>query len=139
MNVEITELTIDAYDEVFALWQQSEGVGLSDADARGAIFSYLRRNPGMSFVAKDDGAVVGVVLCGHDGRRGYIHHCAVRASLRGQGIGRRLVERSLDALQRAGIQKCHLFIFNDNRDAMAFWHDAGWTLRTDISVMSKDM
>ena len=139
MNIKIASLTIAAYDDVLALWRQCEGIGLSEADSREDIRAYLQRNPGMSFLATADGAVVGAVLCGHDGRRGYLHHLAVDPRFRRHGIGRQLVDRCLGALQQAGIQKCNLFIFNRNRDGIAFWKDVGWTPRTDISVISKSV
>jgi len=91
----------------------------------------------MSFIAQAHGRPVGAVLAGHDGRRGYIHHCAVHPNCRRQGIGRQLVNRCLDALKDAGIQKCHIFIFNSNDDGIAFWKSMGWTTRTDISVLSR--
>jgi len=127
------------YDRVLALWQQCEGVGLSEADSRETIQAYLVRNPGMSFIATDDGLVVGAVLCGHDGRRGYIHHLAVHPRSRRHSLGRRLVEQCLRALQDAGIQKCHIFIFNQNEGGIAFWKSVGWTPRNDISVISKSI
>ena len=139
MNTEITTFSIDVYEDVLALWKQCEGVGLSDADSRESIQAYLSRNQDMSFVAAIDGRIVGVILAGHDGRRGYIHHLAVHPSSRRQGIARRLVEHSLAALADAGIQKCHIFIFNDNADGIAFWKSDGWTRRSDISVVSKNI
>jgi N-acetylglutamate synthase len=126
-----------AYEGVFALWQQCEGVGLSEADSRESVQAYLSRNPGMSFIATDDGAVVGAVLCGHDGRRGYLHHLAVHPQARRRSLGRRLVEQCLRALQQAGIEKSHIFIFNQNEGGIAFWKSVGWTPRSDISIMSK--
>ena len=137
MEISISQLGIDLYEDVLALWQQCEGVGLSDADSRESIRMYLDRNPGMSFVATADGRAVGAVLAGHDGRRGYIHHLAVHPDWRRQGIARRLVERSLAVLADAGIRKCHLFIFDDNADGIAFWKSLGWTHRSDIGVISK--
>jgi len=138
MPVKITPFTIESYDDVLALWQQAEGVGLhDDCDSRQGIQSYLERNPGMSFVARVDGIVVGAVLAGHDGRRGYIHHLAVHPDRRRQGVGRRLVQSCLDALGAAGIRKAHIFIFNDNADGIAFWTSVGWTSRSDIGVVSK--
>jgi putative acetyltransferase len=139
MNIEIHPFMMDAYDRVLALWQQCEGVGLSEADSRASIQVYLDRNPGMSFIATDRGEVVGAVLCGHDGRRGYIHHLAVHPQARRRSVGRRLVDECLGALQRAGIQKCHIFVFNQNQDGIAFWKSVGWTLRGDISLISKSI
>jgi ribosomal protein S18 acetylase RimI-like enzyme len=132
----ISPFVIQAYDEVYALWQNCAGVGLSSADSKESIAAYLVRNPGMSFIARDGEKIIGAILCGHDGRRGYIHHLAVRESHRRQGIGRHLVDHALAALQKEGIQKCHLFIFHENESGIAFWQSAGWTFRHDIRVMS---
>ncbi len=125
------------YAAVLALWRQCEGVGLSSADEPARIEAYLARNPGMSFVAWVDEQLVGAVLCGHDGRRGYIHHMAVHPGYRRQGIGQQLVDRCLAALLAEGIDKCHLFIFTGNQTGIAFWQNGGWQYRTDIAVMSK--
>ena len=133
----IREMTIQDYDAVIALWQATEGVGLSEADARKAIARYLARNPGLSFTAWDGGDLAGAVLCGHDGRRGYVHHLAVRESHRHQGIGKALVARCLAALKAEGIDKCHLFVFSRNANAIAFWKSVEWTQRVDLVVMSK--
>ncbi len=138
MQVEIASFTIRSYDEVLALWRQTEGVGLhDDSDSRPAIRSYLARNRGMSFVARAGGVVVGAVLSGHDGRRGYIHHLAVRPDHRRIGIGRRLVESCLEVLSAAGITKVHIFILGGNTAGTAFWNALGWMPRRDIGVMSK--
>ena len=139
MTARIESFEITLYDKVLALWRQCEGVGLSDADSKQHITSYLARNPGMSFVALADGAVIGVVLAGHDGRRGYLHHLAIHPDWRRQGIGRRLVERGLAALSSAGIRKCHVFVFNTNASGAAFWTSLGWTRRSDIGVISRVM
>lgn len=141
----IREMSIEDYGEVIALWQATEGVGLSAADSREAIARYLARNPGMSFIAldltpgADPGALVGAVLCGHDGRRGFLHHLAVRADCRGQGIGRALVDRCLQGLEEAGIDKCHLFVFKANESGRAFWENIGWTERKTLLLMSKNL
>ena len=137
MRVAIFPFNIESYENVFALWKRCEGVGLSDADARQSIQAYLDRNPGMSFIAKADGSIVGSILCGHDGRRGYIHHLAVDTAWRRQGVARRLVETCLRALKEAGMQKAHIFIFDSNANGIAFWKSVGWANRSDISVMSK--
>ena len=136
-SCEITAMSASDYDEVFALWEKSEGIGLSGADSRESIGRYLKRNPGLSFVARDGGKLVGAVLCGHDGRRGYLHHLAVKPSHRRQGIGEALVARCLVGLRAAGIGKCHLFIFHENIEGQAFWRSVDWKDRADIKVMSK--
>lgn len=74
MGVEIREMTILDYEPVYALWKESGDIGLSDADSKEGIKRFMARNPGFSFVAADEGKIVGAALSGHDGRRGYIHH-----------------------------------------------------------------
>jgi N-acetylglutamate synthase len=137
MDTEVTTFKINSYDEVLALWQECEGIGLSHADSRDSIQAYLNRNPGMSFIATADGKVVGAILAGHDGRRGYIHHLAVHPSCRRNGLGRKLVEHAISVIRSAGIQKVHIFIFNTNAEGIAFWKSVGWTPRNDIGVISK--
>ncbi len=136
MGVEIREMTIADYEPVYALWKESEGIGLSDADSKEGIKRFMARNPGFSFVAVDEGKIVGAALCGHDGRRGYIHHLATAKSHRHQGIGRSLVGRCMYALMRVGIGKCHLFVFGDNQEAINFWEKVGYDKRVELVMMS---
>ena len=120
---------------VIALWRRTEGVGLNESDTRRAIAAYLRRNPRLSFVAEQGGRIIGAVLCGHDGRRGYLHHLAVAGRHRKRGIGRQLVNACLAKLRKAGIPKCNIFIFANNAAGMKFWTHIGWSLRTELRLM----
>jgi len=129
-------LTPTHYDQALTLWQACEGIGLSDADSRCGIGKYLDRNPGCSFGAWGGERLVGTILGGHDGRRGFIHHLAVHPDYRNQGIGRKLAEATLGALKAEGISKVHLFVLNSNTEGIGFWQHLGWTLRRDISVIS---
>ena len=137
MTITIQSFNNEVYEDVLSLWQKCEGVGLSDADSRENTRSYLERNSGMSFVALNQDRIIGAVLGGHDGRRGYIYHLAVHPEWRQHGLGRGLVDRCLQTLKGVGIQKCHLFIFNDNTGGIDFWKSVGWEYRMDISLMSR--
>jgi N-acetylglutamate synthase len=137
--IEIRPFTMEAFDRVYALWQQSEGIGLSEADSPKNIQAYLSRNPGMSFIATAGDTVIGAALCGHDGRRGYLYHLAVHPQSRRRSVGRRLVDQCLAALQREGIHKCHIFVFRENQEGIAFWKSVGWTPRSDIGLISKSI
>jgi len=128
------------YDGLYALWLATPGMGLNDLDdSREGIEKYLRRNPGTCFVALSGGAIVGAILSGHDGRRGYIHHTAVRASERGRGVGSLLVERALTALEAEGIRKVALVVFGRNEGGNAFWEKRGFTLRPDLSYRNRSL
>lgn len=139
MGFEIRSMHIEDYEQVLALWQRSQGIGLSSADERDSIQSFLRHNPSLCFVAQDGDLIIGTVLCGFDGRRGYLYHLAVDEAFRRQGIGNALMQRSLDELHKIGGQKCHLLVYFENENAQRFYKQTGWVLRTDILVMSKDL
>jgi putative acetyltransferase len=138
MPIEFTSMTAADYDACMTLWQGMEGMGLSEVDSRDGINAYLNRNPGLSLVARIQGQIIGTVLCGHDGRRGFLHHVAVALAHRKQGIAKAMVERCLARLAAEGIQKCHLFIHKENRNGEWFWRRIGWKERVELMMMSKD-
>jgi len=129
-------MTIDDYDATIALWSESEGVRLRDADSRAGIEKYLRRNPGLSFVAEEEGQLVGTIMAGHDGKRGYVQHLSVADSHRRKGIATQLVSLCLEALKQEGILKSHLMILPENETAKQFWASQGWACRSDIQLYS---
>ena len=125
------------YDRVMALWRVTEGMGLNESDTRAGIAAFLLHNKGLSRVAEDcsTGELLGAVLCGSDGRRGYLHHLAVARPQRGHGIGRALVAACLEGLRARGIPKCNLFLYADNAAGREFWEHAGWKAREDLVMM----
>ena len=135
MGIQIEAMRIDDFDAVMALWKASEGVGFNEMDTQPCIASYLERNPGMSFVARENGKLIGAVLCGHDGRRGYMHHLAVAAECRKRGIGRGLVAACFAELAKIGMVKCNIFVYAHNAEGQAFWKREGWNPRVDLLVM----
>ena len=139
MRCSIQPMTLTDYDEVLRLWQNAEGVGLNESDTRTAIASYLKRNRGMSFVARERKELIGAVLCGHDGRRGYLHHLAVAPSHRRKGLGTKLVARCLAELKRLGILKCNIFLYADNVRGERFWRSNGWKKRANLRLVQKDI
>ncbi len=136
--MKIRPMKITDYASMVALWRATPGVRLVAADSEASISAFLARNPGMSFVAEERGALIGTAMCGHDGRRGFLYHVAVRADLRGRGIGSEMVRRCLGSLRQEGIDKCSVFVLADNELGKAFW-GKGWTLREDIALFSKDI
>lgn len=132
-------MTMSDYEATVRLWQETEGVGLSESDEREPVAAFLARNAGLSRVAVVGADIVGAVLCGHDGRRGYLHHLAVAKSYRNRGLGKALVEACLADLAQLGIPKCNIFLFADNVEGEAFWKHNGWAKRADLQVMQKPL
>jgi N-acetylglutamate synthase len=134
--ITIRPMTLDDYDVVIALMQQTPGISIRDADSREAVGRYLLRNPDLSFLAHAGQDVVGCIMSGHDGRRGYLQHLVVLPAHRRQGIASRLVQACVDALRMHGIEKCHVDVFKTNATAAAYWAQQGWMLRTDTDRYS---
>lgn len=127
-------MTIDDYDQVYALWKQIHGFGIRSVDdSREGIARFLRRNPDTSVVAVEDGKIVGAILCGHDGRRGCMYHVCVDADYRMRGIGKSMVVFAMEALKKEKINKVSLIAFTKNDIGNAFWKEIGWTKRLDLN------
>ena len=129
-------MTIDDYEAVVDLMKQTPGVSFRDADSRESTIRYLQRNPGLSFVCEIDSQIVGCVMSGHDGRRGYLQHLIVLAAHRRKGFGHALVNSCLIELKGLGILKCHLDVLKTNALASAYWEKQGWQYRSDIHRFS---
>jgi N-acetylglutamate synthase len=137
MNHRIETMSLLDFDQATRLWQGTEGVGLNESDSRECIGRFLIRNPEMSFVVRNGTTIVGAVLCGHDGRRGYLHHLAVAKSHRKRGIGKSLVAACLMRLEQEGILRCNIFLLANNVEGEAFWKRNDWNARVDLLVMQK--
>ena len=152
IDIHTRKFGIEDYDAAAQLWQGVEGVDIAEGDSKEEIARYLLRNPGLSRVAfiersttEPAGAerrgrksprglmsraanqsMVGVALCGHDGRRGYIYHLAVDPKHQGRGFGKRLLDECLEGLRRAGITRVLIMVANDNPRGRDFWKRNGW-------------
>lgn len=135
--MEIRSMKKEDYDEIFSMWQITSKRALSDADSRENIERYLKRNPGMSQVAVKDGRIIGTVLAGHDGRRGFIHHMAVLPEFRRKHIGNALATEAIKKISQDGIEKTHIFCYQDNFTGQEFWSSLGFKKRGDLFVFSK--
>ena len=134
ISMKLRTMTIEDYDEVFALWCGIRGFGIrSIDDSREGVEMFLKRNPSTSVVAEEDGRIVGSILCGHDGRRGCLYHVCVDEKYRRRGIGKAMVLRTMDQLKREHINKVTLIAFTDNDLGNAFWNTIGWTKRKEYN------
>ena len=138
--IKIRVMTIKDYDGIYDLWINTPGMGLNSTDdSREGIDKYLKRNPTSSFVAEDDGKIIGVIMSGHDGRRGYIHHTAVLPAYRNQGIAKKLVDSAMNALDIEGINKVALVAFERNEIGNGFWENIGFAIRDDLVYRNKNI
>ena len=136
------QVTIDDYDQLFKLWnstEQSRRALNAVDDSREGIERYLKRNPNTCFAAVQDGRIIGVILTGHDGRRGIIHHMCVHPEFRRMGIAAQLVSLAEEALKKEGIQKVFGLVFTDNEAGNLFWEKQGYFLRTNLNYRNKSL
>ena len=142
MDYTVKKVTIEDYDQIFDLWnstEQSRRALNPVDDTREGIGRYLKRNPNTCFAAVKDGRIVGVILTGHDGRRGIIHHMCVHPDCRRMGIAAHLLSLAEDALLEEGIQKVFGLVFKDNDGANAFWEQQGYSVRTNLNYRNKSL
>ena len=130
----VAEIYADTHTEIEAGrltvgWIRSIYPGIHTAEAA------LERDD--LFVAEEEGQIVGVILAGHDGRRGHISHTAVDSAFRRRGIGGQLVEHTMAALEQEGITKVNLVVFSRNETGNAFWESMGFTVRTDLTYRDR--
>lgn len=141
--MDIRRMTLDDYDAVYALWLSCSGMGLNNVDdSREGIDRFLQRNPETCLVAEDNGEILGAILVGTDGRRGYIYHTAVSPLHRRQGIAKSLLQKALSAVEALGISKTALVVFEHNKEGNTFWENMGYTQRPDLvyrNLALKDM
>lgn len=137
----IRKMLISDYDEIYTLWMSCTGMGLNNIDdSKEGIAKFIDRNPDTCFVAEIANKVVGVIIVGNDGRRGYIYHTAVDSQYRKQGIGHQLVNTAIQALKdQCGINKVALVVFDKNENGNAFWEKQGFTVREDLVYRNKTL
>ncbi|MDO4331010.1 MAG: GNAT family N-acetyltransferase, partial [Lachnospiraceae bacterium] len=136
----LREMTINDYDFIFELWANTDGMGLRSLDdSKEGISAFLKRNPSTCFIALDSQKVIGAILCGHDGRRGYIYHTVVSPEYRKQGIGTALVTAATAALKKEGITRVCLNVMDSNESGKLFWINQGWEKKDFLGFYSKSI
>jgi ribosomal protein S18 acetylase RimI-like enzyme len=120
------EFVLRDHECAVALWCEIDSVEICEGDSREEVAEYLKRNPGLSRVAEIDGKMVGAVMCGHDGRRGWIYHLAVAPEYRGRGVGKRLLDDCVRGLQKTGLKRAIILVEGQNAAGHKFWLREGW-------------
>lgn len=137
---DIKNMDIKYYDFLIKFWEKIPGIGIGKGDEKENIEKFILKNQDLNFVAiNENDDIIASVMCGTDGRRGYIYHLAVDEMYRKKGIGTELVNKVLENLKKITIDKCHIFVFCINDDGIKFWEKIKWKKREDIFVFSKDI
>ena len=133
------EFVMGDYEGAHALWEGEQGIEICEGDSREEIAEYLKRNPGLSRVAEADGEIVGVALCGHDGRRGWIYHLTVAEPYRRRKVGKLLLDACLEGLRAVGLKRAIILVAGDNPAGHQFWLNNGWE-NIDLAIpMTKEL
>ena len=138
--MQIRKMIIDDYEQVYDIWVNTPGIGLHDyEDSKAGIEKYLKRNPDTCFVAEYNGDIIGAILSGHDGRRGYINHTAVSLSERNKGVGTALLNAVINAFKQEGLNRAGLFVYKDNKIGNEFWENKGFIPRDVLLFRNKSI
>lgn len=131
-------LTIEDYDGLLDMWIHTPGMGLRKLDdSREGLALFLKRNPTSCFVACEDGRLVGCIMGGHDGRRGYIYHTLVLPEYRHRGLGKALVDAVVQALLKENVTRVDLVVLGSNESGKKFWSSLGWENQTTVCFFGK--
>lgn len=134
--MKIRALKLEDYDEVLKIWIEC-GITVKKADSEQGFRVMLRRNPDTCFGAIEEGELCGVILGGFDGRRGIIHHLAVKEKCRNRGIARELVQMVEKIFREKGVEKINFWVEKPNLEVVDFYEKIGYHLRDDIVTVSK--
>ena len=133
--MKIEKFTIELYEEIVMLWRKA-GISVGSSDTREELERVLQRNPNLFLIGKLDNIVIGVVIGGFDGRRGYVHHLAIDPDYQKKGYGKMIMDELIEKFRKIGVHKIHLFIEKYNKNAIEFYRNLGWDIRDDLIMMS---
>ncbi len=132
MSFSLRPLDVDDYHALVRLWTSVGWIDVRQTDTPEALEKFLQRNPACNFGVYESDYLVGAVLAGHDGWRGYLYHMAVAPEFWGLGIGKQLVIAATEAIMLDGIPKVHCLVKRENTDARQFWESCGFVPRDEL-------
>lgn len=120
-------------EAVIALWRACDLIRPWN-DPRKDIARKLEVRPDLFLVACDRADIVGAVMAGYEGHRGWINYLAVAPDRRRRGVGRSLMRRAEELLLAAGCPKINLQIRGANHDVAAFYRAIGYSIDEVVSM-----
>jgi len=139
MSIVIRRMEVSDVPASIELWKNMKGLAIRGSDNIRDLSEHVKMNRMHNFVAISNGQLIGTVLGGFDGRRGYIYHLAVHENFRRKNTGKELMERCFQSFKQLNVSKCHMMVLKDNTEAMEFYSKIGCELRTDLVVYSKTL
>jgi len=139
MSAEIRIMEVMDIPSSIELWKNMKGLAIRGSDNIRDLSEHVKMNPKHNFVAMSDDQLIGTVLGGFDGRRGYIYHLAVHQDFRRKNIAKELMERCFQSFREINVTKCHMMVLKDNTEAQEFYARIGCELRNEILVYSKTL
>ena len=124
-------------DQLIELWQQVFGYTSAHNAPQFVIDKKLAAGDGLLFVAVAEGKVVGSIMAGYDGHRGWIYSVAVLPACRKRGLGSRLMQHAEEQLGSLGCPKINLQIMNGNEEVESFYRKLGYEAEPRISMGKK--
>jgi ribosomal protein S18 acetylase RimI-like enzyme len=135
INITITPFVNAVHrSQVVALWETVFGYEAAHNNPNLVIDKKVSVDDGLFFVAITDKAVVGTIMAGYDGHRGWIYSLAVSPSHRRQRIGSRLVSVAEQALMDKGCMKINLQIMEGNESVASFYSSLGFSVEKRVSM-----
>jgi ribosomal protein S18 acetylase RimI-like enzyme len=131
----LENFTMKYYKKVIQIWRKA-GINVGSSDTKEEIKRMIKRNPKLCLIGHLEGKVIGVVMGGFDGRRGYVHHLAVDPDYQKRGYGKMMMDELIARLRKMGVHKIHLFIEKYNKEVVEFYLNLGWEIRDDLIMMS---
>jgi ribosomal protein S18 acetylase RimI-like enzyme len=119
---------------VVALWKEALPGTAPHHDPAASIRAKLADGGDLFFVAEADGEVVGTVMGGYDGHRGWLYSVAVSPAHRRRGVGTALIRHVEAALADRGCPKVNLQVLVSNAEVVAFYQSLGYAVEERISM-----
>ena len=138
-GIRTREFVMEDYEPAIELWKRFENIEIAEGDDKEDIANFIRRNHGLSRVAEEGKKMVGLALCGHDGRRGYIYHLAIDPAYQRLGVGKRLVDECLEGMRHARVKRALILVAGDNVVGHSFWQRCGWEDIPGVRLMGIDL
>lgn len=133
----IKKLQISDYPTLIEIWKEA-GFKIGKSEEKEEVEKFLNTNPNTSLGIYIDDTLIGCILGGYDGRRGLIHHFAVRKDQQGKGYGKALLEQLMRIFQEQGVVKVSFWVKKNNTQVIPFYQKHGFELRDDLITMSKE-